>query len=461
MGITMVIVIIYLVVVTIIGLYVSKYNKSLDDYFVAGRRLTLWFNTNTLAATAIGSGTTMGICGMAYASGIAAGWILVGFSLGFVLIAVLVAKKMYRLNAITLPDVIESRFDKRTRDWSTLLVAIQYLGIAAAQVVALGTIANVLLGIGFVKSVIICGGVMIVYTMLGGLLGVAITDVMQLILNLIGVMIILPIVGFKATGGFSGIIETLPASHFDLGAYGFAVTLGFFSWIIPQGFLSQELWIRIFAAKDEKVARNSTLLASIVVYIPYMISVVSLGLIGATLFPDIGGDSVLPTLITKLTSPVVQGILLAALIAAVMSCADSVLLVASSNLVKDFYQNVLKRKIAPEKMVKASRIGVAIVGVLSIVLALFAKGIIQIMQLMATPYAGALFPIVIALFYWKRATSKGAFLSIIITLIVSIVLVATKASILGLDPVVIAVIVGTVTLIVGSLATKEDAPLKA
>jgi solute:Na+ symporter, SSS family len=461
MSITMLIVVLYLILVTAIGLYVSRFNKSLDDYFVAGRRLTLWFNTNTLAATAIGSGTTMGICGMAYSSGIAAGWILVGFSVGFVLIAVLVAKKMYRLNAITLPDVIESRFDKRTRDWSTLLVTIQYVGIAAAQVVALGTITNVLLGIGFTYSVLLCGGVMILYTMLGGLLGVAVTDVFQLILNLIGVMIILPILGFKATGGFTGIFEALPATHFDMGAYGFAVTLGFFSWIIPQGFLSQELWIRIFASKDENVARNSTLMASIAVYIPYMISVVCLGLIGATLYPEIGGDSVLPTLITKLTSPVIQGVLLASLIAAVMSCADSVLLVASSNLVKDFYQGILNKKIKPEQMVRASRIGVAAVGVLSIILALFMGNIIKIMQLMATPYAGALFPIVIALFYWKRATSKGAFLSIIITLIVSIVLIVTKINILGLDPVVIAVIVGTLTLIIGSLATKEDAPIKA
>ena len=462
MSITMIVVILYLLLVTAIGVYVSKYNKSLDDYFVAGRRLTLWFNTNTLAATAIGSGTTMGVCGLAAAKGIAGGWILVAFTIGFVLIGLLIAKKMYRLKAITLPDIIESRFNKRTRDWSTILVVFQYLGISAAQFVALGTIANVLLGISFIKGVIICGGVMIVYTILGGLLAVALTDVLQLVLNLIGVMIILPIVGFRATGGFAGIVEALPASHFSLWAFGFAGTLAFLVWLIPQGFLAQELWIRIFASKDEKVAKRSILIAAGGVYFPYMITIVSLGLIGATLFKGVGGgDKILPLMITEMLPPVIQGIMLAALIAAVMSCADSVLLVASSNLVKDFYGGILKKKIAPEKMVKASRIGVLLVGVFSIALALFAKTIIKAMQLSATPYVGALFPIVIALFYWKRATSKGAILSIIITLIVSIILLATKTELFGQDPIVIAMIVGTITLILGSLATKKDVPDKA
>src|SRR5699024_6847425 len=102
---------------------------------------TLWYNVNTMAATAIGSGTTLGVAGMAYADGISAGWILVGYSIGFCLIAILIAKRMYRLNSVTMPDVIESRFGKRTRWLSSILVMIQYVGIAAAQVLSLGILA--------------------------------------------------------------------------------------------------------------------------------------------------------------------------------------------------------------------------------------------------------------------------------------------------------------------------------
>ena len=360
----------YFVGLLLIGYFSSKKNKNAEDFFVSGRSLNKWTAANTMAATAIGSGTTIGVCTMAYEAGVAGSWILIGYSLGFVLIALLIGKKIYRLDALTLTDVIGSHYNSTVRNLTTLLVLISYVGIACAQFIALGNIMSVLLGIDFKVSVVICGIVVILYTTMGGLSALSKTDSYQLIINLIGIMVILPILGFKLTHGFTDIVATLPASHFSMGAYGTAATLGFFSWIIPQAFLSQELWVRIFACKDEKLAVQSTMIASVGIYLPYAVSVVSCGLIAATLIPGLSGDSVLPTLISRLGSPVTQGILLAGLIAAVMSCADSVLLVSSSNLVHDFYGNMLGKKVKNE--LAASRIGVVIIGVLGIFLALFA-----------------------------------------------------------------------------------------
>ncbi len=445
----------------LIGYLSSKKNKNSEDFFVAGRSLNKWTAANTMAATAIGSGTTIGVCTMAYEAGISAGWILIGYSLGFVLIALLIGKKIYRLDALTLTDVVGSHYNETVRNLTTLLVLISYVGIACAQFVALGNIMMVLLGISYKTSVIVCGIVVIIYTTMGGLSALSLTDSYQLIINLIGVMVLLPLMGFGSTHGFTDIVAALPSSFFSMGSYGVAATLGFFSWIIPQAFLSQELWVRIFACKDEKLAVQSTLIASVGIYLPYAVSVVSVGLIAATLIPGLVGDAVLPTLISRLGNPVIQGILLAGLIAAVMSCADSVLLVSSSNLVHDLWCRALGHKIAPENELKASRLGVVIIGVLGLVLALFAQNIISVMQLMATPFVGSIFPIVLAMFFWKKVTNKGAVITIVAALVMFVITGIMKVDILGQDPSFVTVVVCTVVLIISSLLTQDKTKKEA
>ncbi len=445
----------YFVGLLTIGVLSSKKNKSAKDFCVAGRSLNKWTAANTMAATAIGSGTTIGVCSMAYSAGISASWILIGYSLGFVLIAVLIGKRIYNLDVLTLTDVIGSHYNGTVRNLTTLLVLISYVGVACAQFVALGNIMMVLLGIHYSTAVLICGVVVILYTTLGGLNALSQTDSYQLIINLIGVMVIIPIIGFSKTGGFSDIVASVDASFFSMGSYGLVTTLGFFSWIIPQAFLSQELWVRIFACKNEKLAVQSTMIASVAIYLPYAISVVSCGLIAAAVLgPDVQGDA-LPALISALGNPVIEGILLAGLIAAVMSCADSVLLVASTNLVHDLWAKMLKQEVKPENEVKASRIGVVFIGVLGMVLALFATDIISVMQLMATPFVGSIFPIVLAMFFWKKVTNKGAVITIIAALVMFVITGIMGISILGQDPSFVTVVVCTVVLVVASLLTQE------
>ena len=197
------------------------------------------------------------------------------------------------------------------------------------------------------------------------------------------------------------------------------------------------------------------------IYLPYAVSVVSVGLIAATLIPGLVGDAVLPTLISRLGNPVIQGILLAGLIAAVMSCADSVLLVSSSNLIHDLWCRALGHKIAPENELKASRLGVVIIGVLGLVLALFAQNIISVMQLMATPFVGSIFPIVLAMFFWKKVTNKGAVITILAALVMFVITGIMKVDILGQDPSFVTVVVCTVVLIISSLLTQDKTKKEA
>lgn len=459
MSVVTAIVIVYLVVVLALAVKVRGKTKTLDDYFVGGRSFSLWYNTNTMAATAIGSGTTIGVAGLAYSDGISAGWILVGFAIGFSLIALLIAKPLHRMRSVTMTDVIGARFGSRAQAVSAVLVLIQYFGIAAAQVLALGVLTSSLLDISLPVSIIVMGSVMVGYTVIGGLFSISLVDVFQMVLIAGGIMVILPFVGLREVGGLAGLVDGLGSSYFDPGAMGAVALVGMLAWIIPQGFLSQELWIRVFAAETPSVAKRSTLIASLAVYLPYMVSILVIGLCGAVLFPDIGPDTVIPRHITELTPTLVQGVLFAALLSVLMSTATSVMLVAGSNLVKDVYLKIDRRAHSDHALLVASKVGVLVVGVLSIVLALTADGIIELMQNVATPYVGALFPIVLAVFYWRRASPIAAVVTMLVSIGLSTVLYATGWTVGGLHPIVINLVVCTAVLVaVSVVAPNRTAP---
>lgn len=450
MTVVHVIVAIYLVVVLGLAFTMRKKTKTLDDYFVGGRSFSLWYNTNTMAATAIGSGTTIGVAGMAYADGISAGWILVGFAIGFCLIALLIAKPLHRMKSVTMTDVIGTRFGARARALAAVLILVQYFGIAAAQVLALGVLTASLLGISVQVATIATGLVMVAYTIVGGLFSISLVDVFQMVLIAAGIMVILPFFGLTEVGGFPGLFEELGGKYFDP-ATSIVALIGTMAWIVPQGFLSQELWIRVFAAKSPAVAKQSTLLASLAVYLPYMISVVVLGLCAAALYPGIDPDTAIPRQITGLTPLIVQGVLFAALLSVIMSTATSVMLVAGSNLVKDVYLKIDRRDHSQRTLLIASRLGVLVVGVSAILLALGADGIIELMQNVATPYVGALFPIVLAVFFWRRASSTAAVVTMLVSIALSAVLHLTGWTLWHLHPIVINLVVCTVVLAAVSL----------
>lgn len=454
MTIASTIVVVYLVVVLGLAFAIRRKTKTLDDFFVGGRSFSHWYNVNTMAATAIGSGTTIGVAGMAFTDGISGGWILVGYAIGFCLIAVLIAERLHQMRSVTMTDVIADRFGPRARSVASILILVQYLGIAAAQVLALGVLASSLLGISQQTSIIAMGVFMIVYTVVGGLFSISLVDVFQMVLIAIGVMVIIPFIGLREVGGASGLADGLGSGYFDPWAMGAAGLIGTLAWIIPQGFLSQELWIRVLAAKDPRTARQSTLVASLAVYLPYMVSVVVIGLCGAVLLPGIEPDSVIPQLISDFTPAVVQGILYAALLAVLMSTATSVMLVAGSNLIKDIVLPLDRRHAAARSeraLLIASKLAVVVIGVFSIALALSAEGIIELMQDVATPYVGALFPIILAAFFWQRAHAGAVIVTMVVSLVLSAVLHISAWTVWDLHPIVLNLVVCSVTLVAGSL----------
>jgi len=443
--------VVYLLAMLWIGVVTSKETHDIEDFFVASRRLPLWVNVNTIAATYIGAGATMGIAGMVYRSGIGGTAILV-FQVGaMVLLALLLAERLWETKAITLPDVVETLYDLRTREIVTVLRLISIAGVVGGQMLAMALIAQVILGgASFQLALIIMGGVIIAYTVMGGLLAVALTDVVQMILNALGVMVILPWVGLKAVGGLAGLQKALPAARFDFFSVGSSFLFLMFVFAVPGTFTAQELWVRLFAAESPKKGKLALILAALTVYLPYAISVAVIGLVGAAMFPGVTSDKLIPVMLDKLAPGFLASVCLASLLAAVMSCADSVLLVAGSNVARDVYQRFMNPNASTQQVLLVSRVSVVGMGIIGMLLAASATGIIDLMTTVATPLA-AVGPIILFGFYWKKASPAGAQIAIITAILLSIPTLFFKVKILNQEPLVVTTVGSTIAVWLGSL----------
>lgn len=452
--------IVYMIVMIAIGIYCSKKIKNYEDFTVAGRNIPFWRNVHSISASAIGAGATMGVAGMVFADGISGLWLGIGAALGLLFCGLFLAKKLRDSGKITVPDIMKEQYGQKVADWITVLNLFALIALTAGQVRALGTITQTFIpSLSILQACILMGVVMITYTVLGGLVAASYTDSINMIIMIMAVMVVLPILSITNTGGFEVMIEKLPASYFDPWASGILGIVGILMWIVPTNFVSQENFLRICGAKNSIEAKGATVTASLLIYLPYFLMCAVIGLAGALLFPDVtNSDAILPTMIDRLTNPVVGGLLLAGLLAAVVSTSGSLLLITSVNIT----DNVIKRiypNIDENKMVSISRYSVVGVGILSIIIANFASSIVGIMQDVSAPYTSAILPIIVAGFFWKKATSQGAIATIIVSVISSTGWWIAKQP-FGVHHIIVSLIFSSLTMFIVSSVTFKEKEVK-
>lgn len=452
--IKLVIAVIYMIVMIGIGVICSKRIKSYDDFTVAGRSIPFWRNVHSISASAIGAGATMGVAGMVFSSGISGLWLGIGAAAGLLLCGLFLAKKLRESERTTVPDIMKAQYGQRVADWITVLNLFALLALTAGQVRALGTITQTFIpSLSILQACVVMGVVMIAYTVLGGLVAASYTDSINMIIMILAVMVILPIICITTTGGFSVMVKELPPGYFDPWASGILGIVGILMWIIPTNFVSQENFLRICGAKNAREAKGSTITASLLVYLPYFLMCAVIGLAGALLFPGVtNADSILPTMIHEMTGPLLGGLLLAGLLAAVVSTSGSLLLITSVNIT----DNVIRRinpSLDEHKMVSVSRLCVVGVGIISVIIANFASSIVGIMQDVSAPYISAILPIIVAGFFWKKATAKAAIATIIVAVVTSTGWWMAGQP-WGIHHIIVSLICSSLTMIIVSLSTQ-------
>ena len=422
----------YLLVVLFVGFWTYRYMRSLDDFVLGGRRLGPWVAAISERASGESAWFLLGLPGAAYALGFTELWSVIGIAFGIFASWTLLAGPLRRatgkMGAITIPDYFEMRFQDSThslRIVSMIIILFFYTFYISAQFIGAGKILNATFGLDPKWGILLGAAIVIFYTLMGGFLAVAWTDLFQGLLML-GVAVVLPILGFlklQQSGGFLQAVSARGDAFLTMtgmlqhgqvtkvgGAVAFGLVLGSLSW--GFGYLGQpHLLTRYMAIRSEKDLRKSTLIAMVWVLLAYwgaaLIGIMGVGLLG----PDIADqEHVMPLVAKALVPSWIAGIMIAGAIAAMMSTADSQLIVATSAVIEDIYARLIHPKVSQKRLVLSSRI--ATIGISGIALVLAYVNQDLIFDLVAYAWAGigsSIGPPLRLSLRWKRTTRWGVF----------------------------------------------------
>ncbi len=407
---------VYFALLFVIGLASMARTKTEADYWIAGGKLGWVVGGATLAATHASAGTFIGTAGVIHSVGWSFCWLVVSIPLAYWFVAAVLAPRFTRQKELTLPAFIERRYySRRARALAAGIILVANVIYIQAQIVAAGVIGDVVLGIPVTWGMLIFSVVLIAYTMVGGMVAVVYTDLMQLIVMAAGALIAVPI-ALARVGGLGALLETVPTVRPEVFSWDVLpplhlVTIGI-AFALGSATTPQQL-VRLYTMKDMATIRRGVLVA-ISVATGLNLLVFVLALTSIVLFPDLpSGDQAMPRLITAALPPLLGSILLAAITAAMMSTVDSLLIVAGAALSKDIYQSLLGRdRVDERRRLWIDRLGIVLVGVTPVVLLLLGIGegeLVQFIVLLFTALMAACFFVpVVAGVYWKRATREGA-----------------------------------------------------
>lgn len=409
----------YLIAIFGVGIYCNKFNNNIDDYLLAGRRLGIGLTTFTLVATYFGGGYVIGVGGEAFNNGLSAYWSPIAGAVG-ILAVCLILKRMEGMKVCTVTEIMENRYNSpMLRLLTTILSLLALVGILAGQVTSAGSVLASL-GVGSTTTCAIIVAVFFIgFTAFGGLWAVTVTDFIQIIIAGLGLIAATIFVVVKG-GGWDVISAQIQAT--DVPDNYFSLLQGtepsYVLWLILPMFIytliGQDVYQRLFAAKDTKTAYKSAILAFIILLVICFFPVI-LGMAGRALFPDLEVSSlVVPTIIRAMLPPVFSGFTLAAIIAAVVSTADSILTAATSHVVNDLYVRYLCKDnmedpAAQKKLLNISRVMTLVIGVISVVVALAIPSVLMVLNSSYTLFTAGVFSPVVAGLLWKKATKAGAF----------------------------------------------------
>ena len=478
----------YMAMMLLIGASYMKTGKSTEDYFLGGRKLGGWVVALSAQASDMSGWLLMGLPGSVYALGTGQMWIAVGLFLGTVANWLIISGRLRRYtivanNSLTLPAYFENRFHDKKRillGISSVVIVIFFLVYTASAFASGGKLFSTVFGCSYHVSLTIGAVIILAYTFMGGFMAVCTTDFIQGMLMLVA-LVTVPVVAFALMGGNVG-----PALEQT------GVSAANFLDVMKNGennfsaveIISQLAWglgycgmphilVRFMAVKNQKELNKSKGIAIIWVALSLAFAVV-IGVLGrAYLYPTILGadggsteivfiEMIKQVFTVDIRLPIVAGLFLCGILAAIMSTADSQLLVTASSMSEDIYKGIIKKDASEEKVMKISRYTVLGVAVLAYLIAWDPNS--SIMGLVSNAWAGlgaAFGPTVLMSLFWKRCNLPGAVagiasggLTVIIWDYIPIIGGQTLGTVTGLYSLAIGFLISIVLIVVVSLCTK-------
>jgi len=454
-----IIIILYFAITVAIGLISSKKSKSSDSFH--GAAMGMFAIVAASAGEWLGGTATTGVSEYGFNYGLSGAWYTIANGIGVMFLALGFAKLYRSLSSVTVPGIIERFFGVKARTVSSILLTIVMLAVGLSQMIAAGKLGQSLLGFDFTVTVIVFAIIFIVYTLAGGMNAVASTNKLHLFVMYGGAIVAL-IFAVSKVGGWGGFMDGIDAveaadsskNYFNMFSIGGTKVS---SWIIAGllGACTAQAGIQpVLAAKDVPTAKKACIITAFVAA-PFGIFTALLGMVAkvmshnGTLLDTAGnlvtdGKMALPTLMMHLP-PIIGGLVLASILAAILSTVSPIILSAGTIGTKDLYQRVLRPNATDAEVLKMSRITTALSGVICAVGAIFLVNASAVLDLVYAAYSlrGAIFIVVLFGIYWRHASQKASCISMVCTGVVAVLWVAVK------------LITGAYPIVIGSFAITE------
>lgn len=479
----------YLLCMLGIGIHFSKKTNDVGDFYLGGRTLGPIVTAMSAEASDMSSWLLMGLPGLAYLSGVAdPAWTGIGLAIGTYINWLVVAKRIrtysHHVNAITIPDFFNKRYrdERNTLDLiAAIIIIVFFIPYTASGFAACGKLFGSLFGVSYFWSMIISAAVIVGYTALGGFLAASTTDLIQSIIMTVAMVVILTY-GTYMAGGLDAVIENaksmpgyLSLTHsfnIDKGTgepYNFLTVFGTLAWGL--GYLGMpHILLRFMAIEDKNKLTISRRVATIWVVISLGVAI-AIGVVGSAM-TESGALPVLEgpqseTVIVRISSllsthgvvpALLAGVILAGILAATMSTADSQLLAASSSVSQNIFRDFLKIKMSDKTAMIIARITVISISVIAVIIASNPESsVFEIVSFAWAGFGATFGPVMVCALFWKRSNKQGAIAGMVVGAIMIFVwkyLVKPIGGIWGVYELLPAFIAGLIAIIVVSLLTK-------
>ncbi|MDL2272847.1 sodium:solute symporter family protein [Desulfovibrio sp. OttesenSCG-928-I05] len=431
-----------------VGWYVSRKVKNSTDFLMAGRSLTFPMVVATIAATWYGSGAVFGTAQLAYTSGIVAFvfWCIPAH-LGRIPLALWVAPKVRGIKETTIPSLLGRLYAKPVAILGAILIICYSTRIM--DIVSVGVMGNVVTGLPNWSVAAIIVGVVILYSLFGGLWSVVMTDVFQfLLMTSLSLLLLVPV--WSSVGGFEGLSTIIPEGHFrplgDLGIKDLAVyfILGF------QVYADPAAYQRFGASNSAQTAKRSYL-TCLLIWLAFDAVMTLLGLSARAIYPDLQPNVAFLTMAINNLPPFFTGLWMCSILAVIMSTMSSFYLVGATTMAVDLVKPLFKPDMSDRDQINYTRIFMVFIGACGVGMAFQFKTVLDAVVFLGGLYiASAFVPVLGGLFWRGRRTVAGGFLAMLMGMTTTIVWQFMLGNPFGLKPILVALPVSFIFFIIGN-----------
>lgn len=408
----------YALAMLLLGWYGMRRARNQEEFLVAGRNLGPACYLGTMAATVLGGAATVGTVRLGYVHGLSGFWLCAMLGGGILVLNLFLAKPLLKLRIYTVTQVLERRYTPLARQASAAIMFVYALMLSVVSVLAMGTVIQVLFELPFWSAILLGGSVVVIYSTIGGMWSLTLTDIVQFVIKTAGLMFVLLPICLTRVGGWDALVAKLPASAFALTTLGYDTIFTYFLIYFFGILIGQDIWQRVFTARSEGVARVAGSLAGVYCVLYGLVGAL-IGMCARVLLPDLGDANNAFAAIVRSTLPDgIRGLVIAAALAAMMSTASAGLLAASTTLTEDLLPRL--------RGGKASTLGIArgftlLTGLAVLAVALLVNDVIGALTLAYNLLVGGILVPLLGAILWPRATTAGALASMLLGSIAAIV----------------------------------------